>query len=231
MAETVVDTIADIRAVYPDIGSDDKVLRMLNKAHVELTEEFRLVLDTIYIRLDGESREYSLPEGVLAVWSAEYIESDEYPRRIAETSADYLDSQLGAWRLPTKGIPQQWYEWGDEGAPMIGFDPIPDGETSPDSDSGFPIVRLKVTMRQTLRKPAEGHSEYITSLPATLLTNEPYVAHVCYQFAKQTNKKDLPLRKQLFEETRAKLEMYHARKQRRNPPDAPGWRPMGAQRA
>lgn len=209
MTESVQDTILDIRRVYPEIGTDDAVLRMLNSVHSELIEEFPLVIDTQTVILDGSSREFSLDEDWVAIWSVDYLTSATQRYPVVATSVDELDENNPGWRSSRLGVPSQYYEWATTTGAVIGFDPIPQTATTPSSASGYPRIEMQVSVREPLTLQS--------NLPATLRTNDVYVKGVALQHAEELVPDEYQLRYALYEQAINALAGYKARRQRRNP--------------
>src|SRR5687768_9494912 len=109
MAETVATATTKLKRFFPDV-TDAIALDLFNDIHSELSEQFALRVTTQELAaLAAGTREYSLPENVLAVWSGVYHSSSSASHRLAETSVDELDLEHGNWRSRANGTPRRFY--------------------------------------------------------------------------------------------------------------------------
>lgn len=208
MAETYQNVVADARIALPGIPiyTDAVTLRLTNKIHKELVEEFRLVVTTADLTLTTTDREYDLNEGHVAIWSAEYRTSaTAKPFPVYETSVDELDTDDAGWRDGRSGRPELYYQYAKStGAAVVGFDRLPPTASS----GGYPTVRLYVSLYTAL---ASGDS-----IPATVRTSNVYVFGLCSEWARLRDPEKFEYFNAEFEKEKNKLAVYADRRQRRN---------------
>lgn len=212
MATTVASIITDAQLVYSDLplatnptyGS--QVLRLLNLVHVDLCEFLPLATTSYDVPLVAGTREYNISETYKAILTADYwYSATNAPTQLIWTSVDELDIEDPGWKNTFTGIPYRWYEYtGATGQPIVGFDPVP----SLASSGGYPTVRLLVSLYTAL---AAGDS-----LPTSIKSPDCYIDGLVYQWSKYKGKPDWQMRKAAYEESKANLAAYFARKQRHN---------------
>ncbi len=161
-AQNVIEFIQERETMDPVTA-----MNLLNEAHLYITGQLHLVPDaTIQISLVANQQEYSLPDGVVAIWDATYWSggvvsppSGNLPLRA--TNVDTLFEDRGPnWQLQAAGQPWGYYERGG----MIGFVPAP--------VTGSPAcVQLFYTPATVLTQTS--------TLPTNIPSCFPWVYHVC----------------------------------------------------
>lgn len=169
MSETVANVIASLRRRIPTITPDD-ALEYINRVHEDLSAMLPLRQDTEDVSLTDGTREYSLDEDIVQIWDAEYRTSATEGHQMKQTSVPDLVLDRAAWRLAVDGKPFEYYIWGNTTGKVVGFFPTPETTTT----SGYPIVRLYVSRRNTLTLS--------DSLPQTILNKQVYVEGAAWYY-------------------------------------------------
>lgn len=199
--------IPPLTGTNPSSAQTAQSLRILNRVHRELLNMLPLVTSLQTLTLDGTSREYSISENYVAIWTAEYLfTATSQPQILDPTSVEQLNADQPGWRTTFPGVPFRWYSFQGSSGPILGFDPIPPTATV----AGYPTVRYQV-------------SEYVAltaagTIPSTVDTADVYVMGLAAYWGKYTKKDNWQETWAMYEDAKQRLDGFLTMKQKNNPP-------------
>lgn len=202
MGISVSSAISTARAQYSDLSAT-VALAYLQACHTDLLTEVQLVKDSIDITLIAEQQMYPFEQSVLKVWAADYLTSglNNY-RRLEQTSVRVLDQYNRTWRERESGDPIRYFaDPSSAGIRQVGFYLKP--KIATDNVTGFPFVRMWVSMNQVLSQTAG--TGLITTLPDTVEDPLVYTYYVWWKHSMIFDKDNASAWRGLYLEERSKL--------------------------
>lgn len=208
MAVTVSNLYTQINDEFPQVADAEK-LRRIQRAHSRILSLVPVkAAVTTNTSLVADTKEYSLSDAYLRIWSVRYLRSSTQgdSKQLIETSVDELDKTIPDWRGAPSGEPKYWYIRGSK----MGLHPTPDTSSS----SSYPQLSFEYTTDETLT----GSSE----LPDNCRTHEAWLYDVCAAIAMSRGDQRYPW----FEERRDRAmkeltRMFHGRTARLQPQVVP----------
>lgn len=140
---TAQEVIAKAQFAYPDLPSDVG-LSYLNDILKATYAAWALRSEDIDVALVADDMDYTLPDRVNHIWSAEYLADATDALTLQPGSQENFERFRTAWRHADTGTPSEFFIWpGDAGFELLLWPP-PDMTSDP--TSGYPKVRLYCTV-------------------------------------------------------------------------------------